>query len=806
MLRFALVGNPNSGKTTLFNALTGSTAHVGNYPGITVEKKEGEYKKLAEKVQIVDLPGIYSLSPYSPEEVVARNVLLDEKIDGIINIVDATNLERNLYLSTQLIELDIPVIIALNMSDVVQKLGDVINLGKLEKSIGVPVVEISALKKSGITNLMEIAYRTVKGKAKTGISPLSSSKFADIIDDIKAKYADIDKKQNLMFHAVKMFEGDSVELEKYPKIAEEVEKIKEKIDASDFEDDYEGIVADIRYRYITDHCVSVVKKQRKTELTKADKADKVLTHKIWGIPIFLLIMLFVFHSVFTTNFLFIGSILGAAGVEPASTEACENGLNLFTSDEMTEGMFGTEVIQVNGPGSFLVAIIDNLVGLVDEPFAGWAEESGTWYSSLLYDGLWGGITAILGFVPLILLLYLFLVILEDVGYMARVAFILDRAFRRFGLSGKSFVPLLMCFGCAVPGIAATRTLENENERRRTIMVTPFMSCGAKLPIWAAFGGVLANNYSGWSGTSVSAIIYILGIVIAIGSAIFLNKTIVKGKTPPFIMELPAYHFPQFKNVAIRLWDKLKGFIKRASTIIAGAIIVIWFLQNFSWSWEFGCDTNMSILYGIGNFFAPLFIPLGFGYGSTGWIFVVATITGLLAKEVVVTTIGQLGGVQVGDALEDIDPNGLDPNSADIGHAQFAALLLTIGGGMFGGIEVIPAMFAFMAFNLLAVPCMAAVAQAKVEFRVGNDPATAKKYLWQSIAFWSGTAYIVSLFIYWFGVLWGVSLIGGIIVSLILLTALITYIALDTKGIINQWKNNKSNKKNRMMEEQGKAEV
>lgn len=742
-MKFALAGNPNSGKTTLFNALTGSTAHVGNWPGVTVDKKTGTYKKLSERVEIVDLPGIYSLSPYTPEEIVSRGFLLDEKPDCIINIVDATNLERNLYLTTQLLELDIPIVLALNMMDAVEKNGDRIDVLALQNALGIPVAKISALKGSGIHSLMERAYSAAH-TPRTGHSVIESGSLHDLYLQTLSLYRE-KKAANPVFHAVKMIEGDRLETEKYPAIAAKLAELKKGVDTGIFEGDFEGVVADLRYRCIGANYAGALKRARRKEgLSKSDRIDRVLTHRIWGIPIFLLIMFAVFHLTFSENLFFLGALI---------------------PDSFDVPIIGSSAI--NSPGVILQNCMGWLTDTICDAVAGVMPE-GTWYTGLVCDALLEGLASVLSFVPQILCLFLFLSILEDSGYMARVAFIMDRAFRRFGLSGKAFMPLLMCFGCAVPGIMATRTLENEQERRRTVMLTPFFSCGAKLPIWAAFAGVFAHAYAGLNAELIVYAMYLLGIVVAILSAIILKKTAVKGETPPFIMELPAYHLPQFKNLMIHLWEKLKHYLVRAATIIAGAIVVIWFLTTFNFSFQMVEDSGDSIIGLIAKCFTWLFVPLGFGMGENGWKFVVAAFTGLIAKEMVVATMGTFAGMD-GDSVLDMD-------GAELADTTLGAMMLGIGGTL-GGVNVaIPAMFAFMAFNLLSVPCMAAVGAASGELNSG-------KKLWGAIAFWMLTAYVVSLIIFWFGVLITVCWWAALIIGIVLVAAAIVLPLLKAKGVI-----------------------
>lgn len=723
-MKFCLAGNPNSGKTTLFNTLTGSTAHVGNWPGVTVDKREGTYKKLAEKVQIVDLPGIYSLSPYTPEEVVSRNFVLDEDPDVIINIVDATNLERNLYLTTQLLETDVPLVIALNMMDAVEKNGDKIDSQALSDLLGVPVVEISALKGKNVHELMKVAYGAA-GQKREGSSVVAKSPaLAPVFDKVLSLYGSKDCK-NKVFHAVKMIESDEIETANFADVAAQAATLKKAVEAKDFGGDLEAVVADARYQFLSKNVPHIAKKAQKAAVTKSDKADKVLTHRVWGIPLFLLIMFAIFHVTFAEDFLFLNGIFGLQITDPGW-------INFFTGMGY-EGMLEEgEAILAGLPsiGVWLQSWMGWLTGSIIDLFAGWLSNAPAWLSGLVCDGLLSGLDAILSFLPQILLLFLFLSILEDSGYMARAAFIMDRAFRRFGLSGKAFMPLLMCFGCGVPGAMATKTLENENERRMTMMVAPFFSCGAKLPIWLAFAAVL---FAGQYGDLVVFSIYLIGVVVAIIAAIILKFAVFKGETPPFIMELPSYHLPQFKNLMAHLWEKLKHFLVKAATIIAGSIVVIWFLQNFGFAFWNGMvdDIEQSMLGQIGNVIKYLFYPLGFAQGADGWKFVVSALTGLLAKEDVIATMEVLSGGA-----------GLD--------------------AMIAGMSVASA-YSFMLFNLLSVPCMAMVAAVYGEMGSG-------KRTWGAIGFWCLTAYVVSLVTYWSISYWwiGVIILAAIVAALTVL--------------------------------------
>ena len=731
-MKFALVGNPNSGKTTLFNCLTGSTAHVGNWPGVTVEKREGTYKKLAEAVTIVDLPGIYSLSPYTPEEIVSRNFVLEEKPDCVIDIVDVTNLERNLYLTLQLLEIDVPVVIALNMTDALEEAGGAVDAAALSKKLGAPVVAISALKRKNVDKLMETAYRSAG--SRQGCSVLCLGELGTLIGEAEKAL----RKTNTfspLFHAVKLIEGDEVEIEAHPAA---FAAVKEKIAAAG--KDLDGVVADLRYKYIAANVSPLLKKPKvKDGLNKSDRIDRVLTHRIWGIPIFLAIMFLVFHVTFSEDFFFLNGIFGL--------KINNEWLCSFLQIEAGGGL--------PSPGVWLQSCMGWLTGALIDLVGGWLANAPAWVGGLVCDGLLSGLDAIFSFLPQILLLFLFLSLLEDSGYMARVAFIMDRAFRRFGLSGKAFMPLLMCFGCGVPGVIATKTLENEKERRMTMMVAPFFSCGAKLPIWATFAAVM---FAGQYGDLIVFSMYLIGIVVAILAAILLKHTALKGETPPFIMELPAYHSPQFKNTMIHLWGKLKHFLYKAATIIAGAVIVIWFLSSFGFDFWNGMvdDMRYSMLGKIGNVLKYIFYPLGFAWGEDGWKFSVAIVTGLIAKEMVISTMGTLAGM-------DSDP------------LESEVLLGTPLAALIGTLSPAAAM-SFMVFNLLSIPCMAMVAAVYGEMASG-------KRTWFAVGFWLATAYVVSAAVFWFGTLVEVCFWAALSVAIAVVAAIVTLIILKTKGVI-----------------------
>ena len=726
MKKFALAGNPNCGKTTLFNLLTGSTAYVGNWPGVTVDKREGTYKKLSEPVKIVDLPGIYSLSPYTPEEVISRNFILEEKPDCVINVVDATNLERNLYLTTQLLEIDVPVVIALNMMDAVEKAGDKIDAHTLEKKLGVPVITVSALKNSGVGELMKRAFEA--GKApRTGVTVLKDTPLSHLINDVKIAL-EAKGVENPLFHAVKLTEKDELEDKSHSDALKLVDDFKKTFKNDTFGSDFEALVADGRYQYISRNFANVyTKKGEKNLLSKSDKADRVLTHRVWSIPLFLVILFAIFHLTFSENFLFLGGLF-PEGWDPLTGTAFEGVL------------FGGAIYS---PGVMIFntwndVILANVFGWIGEGLK--ATGMSAWAYGLLNDGILGGLSSVLSFLPQILILFLFFSILEDSGYMARVAFILDRIFRKFGLSGRAFMPMIMGFGCSVPAMINTRTLADENERTATIRVIPFFSCGAKLPILTAIAGAIALSSGLGSADIITYSMYLLGIVVAIASVLLMRNTTMKGDIPPFIMELPAYHAPRFSSLMIHLWDKTKHFVKKAFTIILASVIVIWFLSNFTWGWtmiESEEHMNQSILASLGQFVQPLFTPLGFGsqLNRYGWVFAVAAVTGLLAKEDVIGTFGTLAAVFVGTIID---------TEADGGVAAVQAMISGTG-------ITVPALIAFIAFNMLTIPCFAAVATAKAEL-------PDKKAFRYTLLFWIVTSYVVSAAIYVIGSWWWTSFI------------------------------------------------
>lgn len=667
-IKIALAGNPNCGKTTIFNELTGSSQYVGNWPGVTVEKKEGKLKGHKD-VTIVDLPGIYSLSPYTLEEVVTRNFLIDERPDVIINIVDGSNIERNLYLTTQLVELGIPVVIALNMMDVVNKNGDMINTSKLSKSLGCEVLETSALKGKGLKELSDKAVEIGKSTPKVTLLNTFSKDTEEVLSNIEKLLKGNSLIKNPRWFYIKLFERDEKVLE-YLKLDNNT---KDKLDnlinnyEESLDDDAESIITTERYDYIGEITTSCVKKKNNSNLTTSDKIDKVVTNRWLALPIFALVMLGIYYIAVTT----IGTI---------------------ATDWVNDTLFA-ELIQGN--------VSNWLMNM----------QVADWLHGLIVDGIIGGVGAVLGFVPQIMVLFFLISLLEDCGYMARVAFIMDRIFRRFGLSGKSFIPMLIGSGCSVPAVMASRTIENDRDRKMTIMLTPFIPCSAKLPVFALLAGAFFPSQP-WAAPSM----YFLGIAMVILSGIILKKTkLFKGDPAPFVMELPQYRIPSLKGLLIHMWDRGKAFIIKAGTIIFVASGLIWFLQSFSWSLQM-VDAQDSILASIGNVIVPIFAPLGFG----NWQSAVATVTGFLAKENVVATFGVLFGL--GAELTESDPN-----------------LVSTMGQLFNVVSA----YSFMAFTLLAAPCFAAIGAIKRE--MGSW-----KWTFIAIGYQTGLAYVVSLIIYQVG--------------------------------------------------------
>lgn len=753
MIKFALAGNPNCGKTTLFNSLTGSTAHVGNWPGVTVDKREGIYKKCEEPVSVIDLPGIYSLSPYTPEEVIARKYILDEKPDCVINIVDATNLERNLYLTTQIMEIDVPMVIALNMIDALEKAGDKIDAKELEKRLNIPVVKISALKEQGLDELMKRAYEASKIERK-GETVLGESALKHLIGDVRIALSG-QNVENPLFHAVKLVEGDELEVSAHKETLPMIDEFKKTFKDDVFGTDFEALIADGRYKYISGKFSPVLKRKSEAKFveSRSDKADKVITHRVWGIPIFLLVLFAIFHLTFSENFLYLGSIfnlptLEDAGLINAEGEAINYGVRWLAC--IYDGAVYSPGVIFNNIWNDM--IVGELFGFIQ----GGVENSGMseWATGLINNGIIDGVSSVLSFLPWILTLFLFFSILEDSGYMARIAFILDKMFRKFGLSGRAFMPMIMGFGCSVPAIINTRTLADEKERTATIRVIPFFSCGAKLPILTAIAGGIVAYFGVGNADIITYGMYLLGILTAVLSVLIMRGTTLQGETPPFIMELPAYHAPQFKNLMLHLWDKTKHFVKKAFTIIIASTIVIWVLTHFSFNWTYLIDEqiNQSIMAGISQLFQPIFTPLGFGsqLGEYGWVFVVGAIAGLIAKENVIATFATLGACLV--AVAGLDITGLDIYSEE-GIDAVRAMIQVTGIG-------VPGLIAYIAFNMTTIPCFAAVATAKAE--LGS-----KSRYKLTLLFWLLTSYIVSSLVYtvgswpWCAVLWAAALAGVI---------------------------------------------
>lgn len=662
---FALIGNQNCGKTTLFNSLTGSSQHVGNFPGVTVERKDGSIKKHQDWT-VVDLPGIYSLSPYTSEEVVTRDYLLKSKPDGIINIVDATNIERNLYLTLQLMELEIPMVLALNMMDEIRASGHSINTEALQKELGIPVIPISAGKNEGIGELVHQAIHTAEEKKAPqkqdfchGAVHKAIHSIAHIIDE-KAKAAEVP----LRFASTKLVEGDAPMFELLKLSEMDADIIGHIVDDMEqaLDTDREAALADMRYTYIEALCAKTVKKQGETkEQLRSVKIDRWLTHKYLAIPIFLGIMLAIFW--------------------------------------LTFGVFGSFLSDIFSKA------IDGVVLFVDQVLT--ALHINQTLHSLVIDGVFAGVGSVLSFLPTILVLFLFLSILEDSGYMARVAFVMDKLLRKIGLSGRSFVPMLLGFGCTVPAIMSTRTLSSERDRKMTIMLVPFMSCSAKLPIYAMFTAAFFPKYK----PLVMMALYILGIVVGILSALVLKNTAFKGKPVPFVMELPAYRLPSARNVLMHMWEKAKDFLTKAFTIIFVASLVIWVLQNFDFRFNLVSDSGQSMLAAIGRLIAPIFGPLGFG----DWRASTALITGLSAKEAVVSTLTVLTGAGEGSALSGALMEMFTPLSA----------------------------FSFLVFTLLYMPCVAAMAAVKREMGSGRSALTVMIYQ-------TAIAWVVAFLVYRIG--------------------------------------------------------
>ncbi len=761
MKTFALAGNPNSGKTTLFNALTGATAYVGNWPGVTVEKREGKYKGKHNGVEakIVDLPGIYSLSPYTPEEVISRNFILDEKPDLVINVIDATNLERNLYLTTQLLEIDVPVIVALNMTDLLEKEGVRIDVAELEKSLGVPVVLVSALKNKGIDELMKKADKA-SNVARKGQSVLSKTAHSDIVEKA-VKLMEEDGVASPVFHAVKLLESDELEQEAHPEAAKKIAEI-----LSD-EVEFDAISADERYQFISQNC-SVARKgavvHAKEKLTLSDKVDRVLTNKWAGIPIFLLILLAVFALTFSEDFLFLGRLGVVFGGSSFEGNAYFEGL-FWHATEIAEDGTVAAAGGINSIGVILAGVWEGFAGWLGDMINLGLENAGAapWAIGFIDSVIIDGVFAVIGFLPQILVLYIFFSILEDSGYMARVAFIFDRIFRRVGLSGRAFIPMLMGYGCGVPAMVNTRTLNTDKERTQTIRAIAFFPCGAKMTLLAAIAGCFGQIF-GLNAVLISYSFYLVGLVIAILAVILMHWTTQREKVPPFIMELPAYHLPQFRALCIHIWDKVKHYLKKVSTIVILSAIFIWAFTHLLWDWTYvdpeevvqaiyngvavtDADTlaliaeaiegedldalqaifpaiedvgevemvlrgyNGTVLHGLASFVSPIFVPLGFGSAQLGeyaWAYTLSSVTGIVAKEVVPDT---LSIVSSGNLEGFVEASGI-----------------TVGG-----------FYAFVMFNLMTIPCFASIATAKAELPKGQ--------LKWTLLFWVGASYLLGIFTY-----------------------------------------------------------
>ena len=754
-LRIALAGNPNCGKTTLFNSLTGASQYVGNWPGVTVEKKEGKYVR-DKSVTLTDLPGIYSLSPYSPEEIVSRDYLIDDRPDAVINLVDATNLERNLYLTTQIVNLGLPVVVALNMADLVKKNGDKINVAKLSDRLGCPVVEISALKNTGIDELMQ---ETVKvATAKTAAAP--KIRFDAAVEDVigqTEKLVENVPTHLTRWYAIKLLEGEKRTIDSIKPSTAVLDKIANLRNGLEqqFDDDAESIITAERYDAIA-HVVDETVKRSGKHLTTTQKIDRVVTNRWLGLPIFVVIMFFVYYIAVT---------LGGGVVTDWANDGISGDGWLYTGTEAYDTAVADWEEQVAaaeeaGDEALLAQLAEEEPDPSDGSYGLWIpgltpiisgalESAGVaaWLQSLIVDGIVAGVGAVIGFIPQMILLFLMLSFLEGCGYMARVAFIMDRIFRKFGLSGKSFIPMLIASGCGVPAVMATKTIENERDRRMTIMTTTMIPCGAKLPIIALVFGALAGQVSDdvWY---VGPMFYFLGVAAIIISGIMLRKTkMFAGEATPFIMELPQYHVPTVRSVLMATWERVRSYIIKAGTIIFLSTIVIWFLMNFGfYEGAFGLlDTEMpdyiqySLMAGLGSIIAPIFAPLGFG----DWQATVTSITGLVAKENVVATVG---------ILTSLDASETDPTT----WTAFAAMM---GGSA-------PAIMAFCAFNLLCAPCFAAIGTIRRQM-------ASAKWTWFAIGYMTVFAYAVALMIYQFGTLLAGGGFGiGTVFALVVLAAIL----------------------------------
>ena len=704
-IKIALAGNPNCGKTTMFNALTGANQYVGNWPGVTVEKKEGKLKgkRKNDDIIVTDLPGIYSLSPYTLEEVVSRDYILNDDPDVIIDLVDATNIERNLYLTTQLIETGVPVVIALNMTDLLEKRGIKIDTNRLSMLLDCPIVETSALKQTGLDTLIETAIKVANKKEVDLPREIFSKEMEAAVADVKGVLPDTISEDKKRWYAVKFLENDSKVVESMNLSAAAkaaVDKDRKELETK-HDDDMESIVTDERYKFIQKIVETTVKKG-KDKLTTSDKIDRIVTNRILGIPIFIAVMFIVYYISVTT----IGTIV----------------------TDWTNDTFVVAIQDIASKGLEAAGVSSVIEGLV-------------------VDGIIGGIGAVLGFVPQMAILFLFLSILEDCGYMVRIAFVMDRVFRHFGLSGKSFIPLLISSGCGIPGIMASKTIEQDNDRRLTIMTATFIPCGAKLPVIALMGGVMTSYATGsyTAGGFMAPIMYFVGIVAVLVAAIILKKTKpFSGKPAPFVMELPQYHIPQAKTVLLHVWERLKGFIIKAGTILFLACVVMWFLGGFGFTnGGFGLvdDSADSLLAAIGGFIAPIFAPLGFGE----WQPVAASLSGFTAKEAIVSTMGVLANV-TGDASEDA---------------------VTVAEAVRTWFPSAVAAFSFLLFNLLDSPCLAAIATMAQQMQ-------SRKWFWFAILFQNVFAYLVTLCVYQIGlVVTGAGSFGiGTIVALILAAILL----------------------------------